>query len=122
MVTTRGNSVAKDKFITQSFPDVLCWIEKNIHRGIKSTDVIVITGYSRSYFLREFQIVIGISLSQYIREKRLRISASKLIWTNLKVSEISEGMGFPSQSTFCQTFKTYFNMSPSEYRYNSKAL
>ncbi|CNC32567.1 Uncharacterised protein [Yersinia frederiksenii] len=42
--------MVKDKFITHSFPDVLCWIEKNIHRGIKSTDVVAITGYSRSYF------------------------------------------------------------------------
>ncbi|WP_145578654.1 helix-turn-helix transcriptional regulator [Yersinia alsatica] len=114
--------MAKDKFITHSFPDVLCWIENNIHRGIKSTDVVAITGYSRSYFLREFQLAIGVSLSQYIREQRLRISASKLTWTNLTVREISEEMGFPSQSTFCQTFKTYFNISPSEYRYNSKLL
>lgn len=82
--------MAKDKFITHSFPDVLCWIENNIHRGIKSTDVVAITGYSRSYFLREFQLAIGVSLSQYIREQRLRISASKLTWTNLKVREISE--------------------------------
>ncbi|EFV41459.1 helix-turn-helix transcriptional regulator [Hafnia paralvei] len=109
----------KEKFVTQSFPTVIGWINENLYRGIKADDVIKITGYSRSYFLREFQLSQGVSISSFIREKRLTASAEMLAHTNMKICEIARELGFPSQSTFCQIFKSYFNMSPTEFRYRS---
>ncbi|MCE9950481.1 AraC family transcriptional regulator, partial [Hafnia paralvei] len=74
----------KEKFVTQSFPTVIGWINENLYRGIKADDVIKITGYSRSYFLREFQLSQGVSISSFIREKRLTASAEMLAHTNMK--------------------------------------
>ncbi|MGG7669162.1 helix-turn-helix domain-containing protein [Yersinia entomophaga] len=62
------------------------------------------------------------SLSKYRRWKRLILSADKRVETNLRVSEISQDMAFPSQSTFCQDFKSYFNMSPTQYRSEKNGL
>jgi AraC-like DNA-binding protein len=109
----------REKCVIQSFPAVIDWINENIHQGINASDVIKISGYSRSYFLREFQLHHGVSVSSFIKTTRLKASAQKLISTELKIFEVAQEMGFPSQSTFCQIFKGYFNMSPTEFRYRS---
>ncbi|XOO21426.1 hypothetical protein ACM3CZ_16060 [Edwardsiella ictaluri] len=66
--------MVRDKFILKSFSIINLWIANHVHLGIKSADVIAISGYSRSYFLREFELAMGTTLANYIRLERLKLS------------------------------------------------
>ena len=68
--------------------------------------------YLSSFFKKET----GENISSYLA--KLRISEAKRLLenTDLKVSEISEKVGIPSQTTFIRLFKKYCGMPPNEYR------
>ncbi|AOV96953.1 AraC family transcriptional regulator [Edwardsiella hoshinae] len=108
--------MVRDKFILKSFSTIKVWIASHVHLGIKSADVVAISGYSRSYFLREFELATGMTLANYIRQERLKRSLQQLEETDMRIKEISHSLGYPSQSTFCQIFKNQYRVSPSEYR------
>ena len=69
--------------------------------------------------------VLGKSVKRYIVEARLRhamqLLKKKKDGEPLSVFEVSEACGFSSQHFFSRQFKSYFNMSPLEYR-NGSAL
>jgi AraC-like DNA-binding protein len=69
--------------------------------------------------------VLGKSMKRYIVESRLRhamlLLKQKRDGEPLSIFEVSEACGFSSQHFFSRQFKSYFNMSPLEYR-NGSAL
>ena len=69
--------------------------------------------------------VLGKSIKRYIVEARLRHAMKLLKETKngepMSAYEVSEACGFSSQHFFSRQFKSYFNMSPIEYR-NGSAL
>ncbi|WP_083321403.1 AraC family transcriptional regulator [Hafnia sp. HMSC23F03] len=109
----------RKNFIRKNIKDVEEWIGNNIESGINSADVVKASGYSRSYFLREFSNEKNISVSCYIRFSRLELASKLLTNTNLSVKEISKKLSYPSQSSFCQCFKKHYHISPTEYRYKA---
>lgn len=107
----------KEKFIIENIHDIIIWIDVNIDLGINSNDVVKFSGYSRSYFLSEFYKLKNISLSCYIKNARFKLASEMLISTTLNINDISKKLGYSSQSSFCQIFKKYYAMSPTDYRY-----
>ncbi|MBO7079429.1 MAG: helix-turn-helix transcriptional regulator, partial [Bacilli bacterium] len=49
-------------------------------------------------------------------EARMNFSANELIYTDIKISELYEYVGYSTPEHFSYAFKKYFNMSPNEYR------
>lgn len=68
--------------------------------------------YLSSFFKKE----IGENLSSYLASLRIGEARRLLKSTDLKVSEISEKVGIPSQTTFIRLFKKYCGLTPNEYR------
>lgn len=110
----------KEKTVLSAFPEIRDWISKKIENGnrVATSDVVSISGYSRSYFLREFDYHHQISVSKYIKRERLYHAFNKVLElknSNTTLKEISMTLGFPSQSSFSRAFKSYFGVSPSKY-------
>ena len=70
----------------------------------------------------EFLIIsFGISLVEYMINKRLNYAADLLSTTNKSTLEISSLVGYDSYSCFVRLFKKQFNVSPIQYRqHNSR--
>lgn len=68
--------------------------------------------YLSTFFKKET----GINLSTYIRNLRITKAQKLLIETDLKINEIAEKIGVPSQSTFVRQFKNFSGCLPTEYR------
>ncbi|WP_420152813.1 helix-turn-helix domain-containing protein [Siphonobacter sp.] len=58
---------------------------------------------------------------EYIRSVKLEKSATLLEKSDLNISQIAYSVGFPNANYFTKSFKSQFNMLPSEYR-NAKNL
>jgi len=62
----------------------------------------------------------GINAKQYIADRILLEAKKKLTYTDISVSIISEELGFDSASYFIRFFRRKTNLTPLQYRYQSK--
>lgn len=73
-------------------------------------------GLNYEVFRKEFKEQTGLSLMKYIVRCRLDKACTLLRTTNLRISEISNELGYSSQYEFSNQFKRYFNLSPRQYK------
>ncbi|MDE5416850.1 helix-turn-helix domain-containing protein [Labilibaculum sp. DW002] len=71
-------------------------------------------GMSRSNLLRKIKKINNLSVSQFIREVRLKYAMELLQDTDLSVSEISYKVGFSSVSYFIKCFRDHYGYPPGE--------
>jgi AraC-like DNA-binding protein len=62
--------------------------------------------------------ILGVTLSNYLTEERLRVSKQLLLDTDNTVKEIFKIAGFTNYSNFFTTFKRHTGLTPLEYREN----
>lgn len=95
--------------------DSLKYIEDNINEPITATDISRNAGYSLYYFSRMFKKQIGLSIMEYVKDRRL-IKASEEILNGEKIIDIALNYGYQSHSGFTKAFKNKFDFSPSLLR------
>jgi len=71
-------------------------------------------GMSRSNLLRKVKKITNLSVSQFIREVRLKCAKELLEESSYTVSEVSYKVGFNSPSYFIKCFGDYFGYPPGE--------
>lgn len=69
---------------------------------------------SRSNLLRKVKKLTGLSVSQFIRQVRLKKSMEMLKLGTLNVSEVSYAVGFGSTSYFVKCFREFYGFPPGE--------
>ena len=72
--------------------------------------------FSVSYISKMFKLSTGVSVKEYITQKRIALACELLTNTNKKVWEISKQVGYVQQRSFIEIFKKYKGMTPSEFR------
>ena len=98
-----------------------CYIAKKyieINYGEKITlDVLADISYTNKYYLAHtFANKYGIAPMNYLQKIRIERSKKYLENTEYTLTEISQNVGFGSQSYFSQIFKKHMGCTPSEYR------
>ncbi|MFH6981874.1 hybrid sensor histidine kinase/response regulator transcription factor [Marinoscillum luteum] len=111
----RSEGKLNKKFVN----DFTAVVEQNI--ADQSLDVNVICeslGLSRIQLYRKVKAMLGYSVNDYITTVRLKKAKYLLSTTDKSIGEICYEVGFSSPSYFSSTFKSKFDISPSEYRQN----
>ena len=73
-------------------------------------------GFSQSHLVRKLKAEHNVSLTNMIRDRRLKESVNFLINTDENISDIIIKCGFTDKSYFTVIFKNKYNMTPSAYR------
>ena len=73
-------------------------------------------GVSAEHLARCFKAETGMTVSQYIAQKKVDLAADLLVDTNRSVNEIAFYLQFQSTSYFIKLFKREKHMTPMEYR------
>ncbi|GGD78466.1 response regulator transcription factor [Paenibacillus nasutitermitis] len=73
-----------------------------------------------NYFSRLFKQVVGISFNDYLTRVRMTRSKELLATTSLKITRISQLVGYEDQNYFCHVFKKSTGLSPSAYREDNR--
>jgi transcriptional regulator GlxA family with amidase domain len=72
------------------------------------------------FFGRQSGIVfkqnLGISISDYIREKKIEKATHLLRYSDKPIVDIANYLSFSSQSHFIQIFENYTGLTPKKYR------
>ena len=86
---------------------------ENLSRSL--SDLIAETNYSYSHMNGVFKREVGVTPSDYLKEKRLSYAKRLLISTTYKHESIAETVGFATHSRFCVFFKERTGLTPSQY-------
>ena len=92
------------------------YIDQNFARSITLEDVSDFTGFSKYYFSRVFKQQMGISFSEYLRQKRVSMAEELLIRSRQSIREIAMAAGFGSVATFNRVFREARSCTPTRYR------
>ena len=95
------------------------FIENNLLENISADDVSNHIHSSTDYFQRTFNIVTGLSISEYIRNRRLTLAGEELKNTQTKVIDISMKYGYDSPDSFTKAFTRFHGVTPTSVRVSS---
>jgi AraC family transcriptional regulator len=102
--------------------EALSYIEENLTDDIDFKEVARLALCSEYHFQRMFSFLAGVSLSEYIRRRRLTVAAFELNNSNIKVIDIAVKYGYSSPDSFTRAFQGLHGVTPSEARNNGKSL
>ncbi len=102
--------------------NALSYIEENLTNDIDLKEVARLAFCSEYHFQRMFSFLVGISLSEYIRRRRLTIAAFELNNSNLRIIDIAIKYGYSSPDSFTRAFQNLHGITPSEARLNGQSL
>ena len=94
----------------------LTYISNPTNFGKSVEELSESTGYSYSRLARVFKSYTGVTLIEYINDKKMTYAKRLLRTTNLTTLQISEKIGYSSLSSFNHLFKKVYGIPPSEYR------
>ena len=99
-------------------PVITCidYIYDNLHSKISLDDLADITGLSAPYLSRLFHREMGITLKQYILSKKVEAAENLLKFSDYPCSDISQYLGFGTESHFITVFRSFTKTTPGEYR------
>ncbi|EDX66380.1 AraC family transcriptional regulator [Bacillus cereus] len=98
------------------------YIEDNLTHDIDFKEVAKIAYCSEYHFKRMFSFLAGISLSEYIRCRRLTLAAFELKNSDAKVIDVAIKYGYNSPDSFSRAFQNLHGITPSEARSSSHSL
>ena len=91
-------------------------IDENASEINKVEDITDKIGYNKLYFNRLFKNYMGVSISKYIRKKKMEKASHLLTHTNYTIDKIAEMVGYVDMKSFYCAFKKEMNTSPGAYR------
>lgn len=92
------------------------YIESNLTDDISYDEAAEIACCSTYYFERMFSYIAGISLSEYIRRRRMTAAAFDLQGSDAKVMDIALKYGYKSPTAFNRAFQSVHGVSPTAAR------
>ena len=96
------------------------FIANNIFRKISTKDVALELNMNQIYLERIFREEEGISISQYILNEKMVKAKNLLKYSDKSISDISNYLGYTSQSRFGEQFRKKVGLTPKQYRVNNK--
>ena len=91
------------------------FIDANYMRDIKISDIAQMLHVDRKYLVRSFREKCGITIKQYLVEKRLG-EAKKLLEKGKSVAESGIMVGYSDGFSFSKAFKQQYGISPLEHK------
>ncbi|MWC28104.1 AraC family transcriptional regulator [Paenibacillus sp. MMS18-CY102] len=100
----------------------LRYIEQNLADEIDYSEVAKRAVCSEYHFKRMFSFLAGVSLSEYVRRRRLTLAAFELQNRSGRIIDVAIKYGYDSPDSFARAFQTLHGITPSEARNAGQSL
>ncbi|WP_160691986.1 helix-turn-helix domain-containing protein [Clostridium sp. C2-6-12] len=92
------------------------YIEDNLEGKVELDEIAKVAGYSIPHFYRVFGAIIGCSVKEYVRKRKLSQAVFDVVTTKRSITDIAFEYGFESHEVFTRTFKLAYGAPPSSFR------
>jgi len=91
-------------------------VETNIANNLTLEELAFLCNMSLSTFKRRFMEIYGSSPNKWILQKRMQRAKELLLHYNQKPGEVYYQVGYENHSSFSQSFKKIYGMTPREFQ------
>ena len=110
-----SNGLSKNKL-----QKAISYINEHLTENLSLKDISNVVGMSPFYFTNLFKQSTGMTAYQYVIYHRIERAKQLLRKQGLSIAEVSEQVGFESQSHFTNVFRKHTNRTPRMYRSDTK--
>ncbi|WP_241547304.1 helix-turn-helix transcriptional regulator [Enterococcus gallinarum] len=97
----------------ENMNQAMAYLEENLLEEIDFTHMAKLAGCSEYHFRRVFSYLAGMSLSEYLRCRKL-VLAGDLLKQGAKVIDTATLLGYDSSDAFSKAFRGMHGISPSQ--------
>ena len=102
--------------VLRELNDVSAYIEEHITDDINIDELARIAMQSGNNFSRLFSYMVGMSVNEYIRRRRLSLAVNDLQNSNAKIIDIAMKYGWNSSDAFTKAFINQHGTTPTNAR------
>jgi len=92
------------------------YIESNLTKDISLEEVSSQAHSSSSHFQLIFHVVMGLTVGEYIRNRRLSLAAQDLLQPNSRIIDVAMRYRYDTQESFSKAFTRFHGVSPSKLK------
>lgn len=100
----------------------MSYMEEHLDDEIDFAEVARIASCSQYHFTRMFAFLSGVTLSEYIRRRRLSLAAFELMNSSSRIIDIAVKYGYSSPDAFTRAFQNLHGITPSDARHGGQPL
>jgi AraC family transcriptional regulator len=100
----------------ESLQKAIDYIEENLLEDIDAESIAESVYTSNTHFQRIFRIITGMTISEYIRSRRLSLAGQELFSRDIKVIDIAIKYGYDTPESFTKAFTRFHGITPSAAR------
>ena len=107
------NSVKETKELVDT---VVKYIDVHIKEKLQVEDISRLFNYEMSYFYKLFKQYTGVSVQQYVIERKMHFARELCVETDMPFIEIAYNLGYSNYVAFYKAFVKIVHASPQKYR------
>lgn len=117
--TAKMSEVKKPRTLPKPVIMVMDYVYDNLHSRINLDSMAEHISLSKTYMCSLFKKQTGITIVQYIKNKKIEAAQNMLLSSGYTPVAVSNYLGFSSHSHFIATFKSVTGMTPKQFCTNA---
>lgn len=107
---------------TTGIHDALEYMEAHLMEELEIREIAKQAYLSQFHFQRIFSSLCGVSVGEYIRNRRLTLAGEELTKTNIRIIDLAAKYGYDSPDSFNRAFQRFHGITPTCARKNGTSL
>ncbi len=96
--------------------NIIDYLDANLTEEITIDNIVGKFYFNRFYLMKLFKKVTGLTIFEYVNQKKIKSSLNDIVNTDDKILKIALNHGFNSQEYYSETFTRVLGISPTEFR------
>ncbi|WP_235856638.1 AraC family transcriptional regulator [Niallia taxi] len=104
------------KGFSSQITEALTFIQTHYHEPITLDEIAAVSGFSRYYFIKQFQHQLNMTPMQYLTKIRIQKAVELLRSTRIPVTDIATQVGYANANYFNKVFRKAVGVSAGTFR------
>ncbi|BCK01294.1 AraC family transcriptional regulator [Anaerocolumna chitinilytica] len=106
----------------QTLEKAIDYMEENLLSDLECEEVAEGVYISNHHFQRTFTLLTGLTMGEYIRNRRLSLAGGELLRKETKVIDVALKYGYDSPESFTKAFKRFHGITPVQVKKQGASL